>query len=63
MQLEVVLYAGVQHRLRFCLDELNCVKMSVFQFYLQLGKQRKVGGWKATIMLLLVKNFLVKKEV
>jgi hypothetical protein len=58
-----VLYAGVQHRLRFFFDQLNCVKMAVFQFYLQLKKQRKVGGWKATVMLLLVKNFLVKKEV
>jgi hypothetical protein len=33
---------GVQHRLRFCLNHLNCVKMAVFQFYFQLGKQRKV---------------------
>jgi hypothetical protein len=34
---------GVQHRLRFCLDHPNCVKMAAFYFYLQSRKQRKVG--------------------
>jgi hypothetical protein len=34
---------GVQHRQRFCLDHLNCVKMAAFQLYLQSGKQLKVG--------------------
>jgi hypothetical protein len=34
---------GVQHCLQYCLDHLNCVKMPAFQFYLQSGKQRKVG--------------------
>jgi hypothetical protein len=34
---------GVQHRLRFCLDHFNCVKMAAFHFYLQSVKQRKVG--------------------
>jgi hypothetical protein len=34
---------GLQHRLRFYLDHLNCVKIAAFQFYLQSGKQRKVG--------------------
>jgi hypothetical protein len=34
---------GVQHRLRFCLDHIDCVKMAAFQFYLQSGKQRNVG--------------------
>jgi hypothetical protein len=41
---------GVQHRLRFCLDHLNCVKMTAFQFYFRSGKQRKVG-WMGTTML------------
>jgi hypothetical protein len=40
--LGVVFCEGVQHRLRFCLDHLNCVKMAFFQFYFQSGKQRKV---------------------
>jgi hypothetical protein len=26
-----------------CLDHLNCVKMAASRFYLQSGKQRKVG--------------------
>jgi hypothetical protein len=33
----------VQHRLRFFIDHLSCVKMATFQFYLQSLKQRKVG--------------------
>jgi hypothetical protein len=41
--LEAVFCESVQHRLQFCLDHHSCVKMSTFQFYLQLGKQRKVG--------------------
>jgi hypothetical protein len=40
--LEVVFCESVQHRLRFCLDHLSCVKMAAFQFYLQSGEQRKV---------------------
>jgi hypothetical protein len=35
--LEVVFCKGIQHRLRFCLDHLSCVKMAAFQFYLQLA--------------------------
>jgi hypothetical protein len=38
--LEVVFYKCVQHRLRFCLDHLKCVKMAAFQFNLQSEKQR-----------------------
>jgi hypothetical protein len=34
---------GVQHYQRFCLSHLSCVKMAAFHFYLQSGKQRKVG--------------------
>jgi hypothetical protein len=41
--LEVVFCEGVQHRLQFCLNHFSCIKMEAFQFYLQLGKQRKVG--------------------
>jgi hypothetical protein len=41
--LEDVSCEGVQHRQRLCLDRINCVKMAAFQFYFQLGKQRKAG--------------------
>jgi hypothetical protein len=41
--LEIVFCEGVQHHLQFCLDHLSCVKMAAFQFYLQSGKQTKVG--------------------
>jgi hypothetical protein len=45
--------------------------MAAFQLYLQLGKQKRsqgaksgeYGGWGMTVMLFLVKNSLVKKEV
>jgi hypothetical protein len=40
--LGVVFCEGIQHRLPFSLDHLNCVKMAAFQFYLQSEKQRKV---------------------
>jgi hypothetical protein len=33
---------NVQHRLRFCLNHLNCVKMEDFQFYPQSDRQIKV---------------------
>jgi hypothetical protein len=56
--LEVVFCEGVQHRLRFYLDHLTCVKMAAFQFYLQWGN-RKIVWWGTTVMLVLVKNFLV----
>jgi hypothetical protein len=42
MHPEVVFCEGVQHRLRFCLNQLSCVEIAAFQFYLQSGKQRKV---------------------
>jgi hypothetical protein len=42
--LEVVFCDDVQHRIRFCPQHLNCVNMAAFQFYLQSGKQKKVGG-------------------
>jgi hypothetical protein len=41
--LEVVFCKGVQRRSRFCLNHLSCIKMAAFQFYLQSGKQTKVG--------------------
>jgi hypothetical protein len=40
--LEIVFCEDVQHRLRFCLNRLNCVKMAASQSYLQSEKQRKV---------------------
>jgi hypothetical protein len=30
--MEVVFYEDVQHRLRFCLDRINCLKMAAFKF-------------------------------
>jgi hypothetical protein len=59
-----VICEGVQQRLRFCLDHLNYVKMAAFQFYLQSGKQRKVG-WlgDSSHVVFDKKNSLVKKEV
>jgi hypothetical protein len=39
--LEAVFCEGIQYRLRFCLDHLSCVKMTVSLFHLQL-KNRKV---------------------
>jgi hypothetical protein len=45
--LEAVFCEGVQHRLEFCLDYLNCIKMATFQFYLQLGKQKGHRGTKS----------------
>jgi hypothetical protein len=39
--LDVVFREGIRHRLRFCLDHLNCVKMAAFQFCLQSEKQRE----------------------
>jgi hypothetical protein len=44
--MEVMFCEAVQHRLRFRLDDLGCVKMAVFQFYLQSTKQKKVR-WMA----------------
>jgi hypothetical protein len=38
----VVFCEGVQHRLLFCLEHLSSVNMVIFQFHLQLWKQRKV---------------------
>jgi hypothetical protein len=58
--LEVVFFDGVQHHLQFCLDHLNCAVMEAYQFYLQSGKQRKVGCVRMKVMLFLVKNSLVK---
>jgi hypothetical protein len=41
--LKVVYYEGILYHHRFSLDQLSCVKQVVFQFYLHLGKLRKVG--------------------
>jgi hypothetical protein len=47
--LQVVLCEGVQHRIRFCLDHLNCVKIKGFQSGKQKSRKRtsqasRVGG-------------------
>jgi hypothetical protein len=41
--LEVMFCKVVWRRLLFCLQHLRCVKMATSQFYLQSGKQRKLG--------------------
>jgi hypothetical protein len=61
--LEVVFCEDIQHRLRFCLDHLSCVKVATFQFYLKSGKQRKAEWVGAMVMLFLVKTSLVKEEM
>jgi hypothetical protein len=46
--LEVLLFKGAQHCLRFCLNHLNYIKMVAFQFYLRSGNQGTVewgGGY------------------
>jgi hypothetical protein len=37
---------GVQHRLRFCLDHLICVRMAALQFNLQQESREKSHGAK-----------------
>jgi hypothetical protein len=54
---------GVQLRPRFCPVYLSCVKMVVFQFCRQSGKQTKVGWVGTPVMLFLVKNSFVKTEM
>jgi hypothetical protein len=48
--LKVMLYEGVRHSLRICLDHLNYDKMAAFQSYLQSGKQRKVEWVGMTVV-------------
>jgi hypothetical protein len=47
--LEVIFYASVQHRLRFCLDHLNLSKWQTFGLIFNCGKQtrRKCGTSQA----------------
>jgi hypothetical protein len=60
--LKVVFCIGVQHLLRFCLDNLSCVKMAVIQFYRQSGKQKsRLNGDDSNAAL--VNYSLVKKEI
>jgi hypothetical protein len=47
--LEILPCESVQRRQRFCLDPLSCIKMA--------------AGWWMTVVLLLVKNSLMEKEV
>jgi hypothetical protein len=60
---EVMFCEAVQHRLRFCLHHISCVKMAAFQFYLQLRKQRTVGWVETTVVLVLVKYSLMEKKM
>jgi hypothetical protein len=60
--LEVVFCKDVQHHLRFCLNHLNRVKTEAFQFYLQSGKQRKVG-WGGRTYVVFDQKFPCEKEV
>jgi hypothetical protein len=60
--LKVVFCEAVQHRLRFRLDHLNCVKMAAFLFYLQSGKYRKVVLVVDDSHFFFVTNSLVKKK-
>jgi hypothetical protein len=60
--LKVAFFEGIQHRLPFCLDHLHCDKMGPFSFIFNQGN-RKEGWVGMTVMVLLVKNSLVEKEV
>jgi hypothetical protein len=61
--LEVVFCEGVQHRLRFCLNHLNYLKMAAFQFLSSIKETEKsrVGGVDSHVVFL--QKLLVKKEV
>jgi hypothetical protein len=61
--LQVVFCEGVQHRLRFCLDHLNCVKMAAFGSIFNWGNRDKYGWWGTKVMLFWSKTILWKKEV
>jgi hypothetical protein len=64
MHPEIVICEAVQHRLRFCLDRVNCVKMAAFQLYLQSENQRKVGrmGDGSHVVFGKKKSLVKKKE-
>jgi hypothetical protein len=48
---EVVVCEGVQHSQLFCLNNLSCVKMAAFQFYLELGEQKsRVSGGRQSCL-------------
>jgi hypothetical protein len=59
--LKFVFCEDVQHRLRFCLDHLNCDKMAAFQFYVQSGQQRKVGWMEDKSHIVFGQKFPGKK--
>jgi hypothetical protein len=61
---QVLLCESVQHRLRFCLDHLSCIKMAAFvYFYIlsSLRKQRKVGWVEDGSHVVFYKKFPGKK--
>jgi hypothetical protein len=53
----------VQHRLRFCLDNLSCIKMAALQFYLKSGKQRRVGWVGEDSLVIFGQEFPGEMEV
>jgi hypothetical protein len=52
---------GVQHRLRFCLHHLSCVEMMAFSSIFS-RENRQVRWLGTTVMLVLVRNSLVKNK-
>jgi hypothetical protein len=54
---------GVQHRLRFCLHHLSCVKMETFQFHLHTGKRTKFGWVGVNSHDVLITNSVFEREV
>jgi hypothetical protein len=60
--LEVVFCAGIQHRLRFYLDHLNCFQIATFQFYLQSWKQTNVGRVGDVSRVVFGKKFFGEKN-
>jgi hypothetical protein len=59
--LEIVFCEGVQHRLRFFLHHLSCVKMVVFRVCHQSGKKRKVGWLGGDSRVTFSQNSLVEE--
>jgi hypothetical protein len=57
-----VVYESVQHRLRFYLNQLNCVKMAAISFIFNRGN-RKVEWVGDDSHVIVGKKFMVKKEV
>jgi hypothetical protein len=55
---------GVQHRLRFCLDQFSYVKMAAFQFIINQGNREVAGSQVRRVEYVgNNKNSLLKEEV